>query len=840
MRPVELRLRNFRSYFGSETVLSFRDRRLVGIVGPIGSGKSSILDAISYALFGRTPTVARSTKTLINQRADDAAVALRFEVDRQLWEVVRSMRRRGQSQHALYRLDADTDSPGHAEKITGEGEVNERVVALIGLEFDAFNRSVLLAQGRFAEFLRAPPRERDSVLKGVFGHDRIDAMREAAKEAARVAAADAEKVAFQVAQLEEKATRLVAARAELVNWEQRLTALEKAEPEMAALDEKVAASQEALSGAGRRRTVLDGVAEGMPDQATTDAQLDSVEATAKRREEAAAALRTAAEAAKAAAEAANEVDTPAERDRLDDATRLLAVFEQARAALARASQASEQAQIDRVDTSAAFDRLTEQAAKTEADLSEARQRAADAARLVVQARDALHAAEHADMAATLRAGLEPGAPCPVCEQDVATVPTSHDAPAVEAATTRLAAATEAAATADATLEAATAQHSAAAAAVASAGTESERSALDAESAVLKVAEAKTGVDQAKKQLADVLGVVDDFGEALGARRRTLSEAAEVGSNARRALDAARLAHDEAVSADQAAQKTLSTLQVAIAQLTGRLGIEAAEDADQGAATLRAQVDSLRAAWLEQSQSVAAAVAEHTERIEALQGERASLLEDLTITTSFAEELGSARARTEERKSEITRLETELEASAELIEDRDTLVGRRDVMQRLASDLTDSRFIRFLLDEERAELADLGSEHLMRLTSGRYEFDRSGSFDIVDLAAADAVRKADSLSGGETFLASLGLALALAEMVARTGGRLESFFLDEGFGSLDPEHLDLAMEGIEALASDAADRLVVVVSHVPELRLRIEDLIELDRNPTTGDTRVVRA
>ena len=83
-----------------------------------------------------------------------------------------------------------------------------------------------------------------------------------------------------------------------------------------------------------------------------------------------------------------------------------------------------------------------------------------------------------------------------------------------------------------------------------------------------------------------------------------------------------------------------------------------------------------------------------------------------------------------------------------------------------------------------------------------------------------------------------MALALAELVARGGGRLDAFFLDEGFGALDPEHLDLAMEGIETLVSESGNRLVVVVSHVPELRHRIEDLIELDRSPTTGDTRVL--
>jgi exonuclease SbcC len=210
------------------------------------------------------------------------------------------------------------------------------------------------------------------------------------------------------------------------------------------------------------------------------------------------------------------------------------------------------------------------------------------------------------------------------------------------------------------------------------------------------------------------------------------------------------------------------------------------------------------------------------------------------TASLAEELGSTRARATERAAEIKRIEAELEAAQRLVADRDHLVARRDVMQRLAGDLTDSKFIRFLLDEERAVLSELGTEHLLRLTSGRYEFDDSGAFNIVDLTAADAVRKPDSLSGGETFLASLALALGLAEMVARTGGRLDAFFLDEGFGSLDPEHLDLAMEGIESLVADDNDRLVVVVSHVPELRHRLEDLIELDRSPTTGDTRVVRA
>jgi DNA repair protein SbcC/Rad50 len=95
-----------------------------------------------------------------------------------------------------------------------------------------------------------------------------------------------------------------------------------------------------------------------------------------------------------------------------------------------------------------------------------------------------------------------------------------------------------------------------------------------------------------------------------------------------------------------------------------------------------------------------------------------------------------------------------------------------------------------------------------------------------------------LSGGETFLASLALALALAQMVARGGGRLDAFFLDEGFGSLDPDHLDRAMEGIGRLVAGDDHRLVVLVSHVAEMREAVEDLIVLTKDQLTGDTVVI--
>ena len=94
MRPLELRLKGFRSY-REETGSTGAAAAWSGIVGPIGAGKSSILDAIAFALYGKTPTFERDTKSLINQTASECHVELRFEVDGQVWRAARGLRRKG-------------------------------------------------------------------------------------------------------------------------------------------------------------------------------------------------------------------------------------------------------------------------------------------------------------------------------------------------------------------------------------------------------------------------------------------------------------------------------------------------------------------------------------------------------------------------------------------------------------------------------------------------------------------------------------------------------------------------------------------------------------------------
>ena len=152
---------------------------------------------------------------------------------------------------------------------------------------------------------------------------------------------------------------------------------------------------------------------------------------------------------------------------------------------------------------------------------------------------------------------------------------------------------------------------------------------------------------------------------------------------------------------------------------------------------------------------------------------------------------------------------------------------------LATELQSSKFIEFVQQEAMNSLASDTSSWLDRFTNGRYELTvESGDFSVVDRLNGDEKRSVKTLSGGESFLTSLALALSLSEHLPELSGlgggmSLESLFLDEGFGTLDVESLDLAVQGLETLAGGS--RLVGVISHVGELGERIPDRIEVIKN-----------
>lgn len=838
MRPLELTIEGFRSYRGPVT-FDWRGRRLVGIVGPIGSGKSSVLDAVAFALYGKTPGVGNATRSLIHQLCDEAHVALTFQVDGDVWKAVRAPKRRGQSGHQLLRLASDGPGAESIETVTQETLVNARVEQLLGLDFQTFCRSVLLAQNRFSDFLKATRTERDRVLKGVFGYERLDAAKAAADRRLDRETVALEALVRERGTIDQARDRLDDARSRAHGAALEVKAFDDAAPEIARLNESLRAAKADSMNADERLGALEPLATSLPTTAESDELLDAAAETRSAVAKAKEAL-SAAEAARAACDA----ELASVRDRLGDRAQLRS-FEQLveqhdglAHEVERSSRTHAAAQAASADGAAALEDRRARSAAAAADAAGAEDRLQRASMATKHARDDLAAAQHAEMAHELRSELATGEPCPVCAQPVATLPQSRSAPDAIASARNAAARVEA-------LEA-------------TARTEREHMATAVGSAEASVAESERRVGELSEQVelsaadlrraeADLAAAKDRLAERLGdgeprelieARASELTAAEEVAELAASGVESARRGLDAVREQAEDSASSMSRLANDLASVWGALGaprsIETEPSALRGA--LVETGEELMSRLAGATQARAEAVERASSSVEAI----ALMMTDLGLDpgADFVAERAAAGARLAAALGAIEELETQVARSSNVEREAQETEARLALARRLTDDLKPARFLAFLLEEERAELAELGSGLFETLTDSNYRFAADDSFDILDLNAADRTRKADSLSGGETFLASLALALALAEMVARGGGRLDAFFLDEGFGSLDPEHLDRAMAGIERLVAEDDRRLVVLVSHVAEMREAIEDLIVLDKHDHTGDTVVV--
>ncbi|QYN37848.1 AAA family ATPase [Pseudonocardia sp. DSM 110487] len=188
---------------------------------------------------------------------------------------------------------------------------------------------------------------------------------------------------------------------------------------------------------------------------------------------------------------------------------------------------------------------------------------------------------------------------------------------------------------------------------------------------------------------------------------------------------------------------------------------------------------------------------------------------------------SAQERVAERRA----------AAARIRADRDEAESAQQVAKLLGSLLRSDGFPRWLVASALDALVADASESLAELSGGQFALTHEGGeFLVIDHADADARRPVKTLSGGETFQASLALALALsaqmAGLAAQGAARLESIFLDEGFGTLDEANLDVVASTLENLAT-RGDRMVGVVTHVPALAERVPVRFVVSRDQRTS-------
>ena len=551
MRPVRLDMDGFAS-FRDKTILDFTDTDYFVLVGATGAGKSTVIDAITFALYGTVPrwNDQRMITPALAPTATRCVVRLVFDADGQRYAVAREARRSGGktsrvSMHAsrLERLHDPDDLDGDGDVLAAESEVTKAVENLLGLSYDHFTTCVALPQGEFAEFLHAKPSDRQDILSSLLGYQLYDELQSRANSRAREkrAARDALEAALagydeateqQVSDLTGRADRLnqlqtwltgtglpnlkQAALAvtdtgdrldELAAQQQALAAVQ-VPPGVTALDADLAAAASTLTEATkvheaaeaadtraaemvsafrprhellRLRQQWDDLAKTNTDLPALDADVtDAVTAHGEAKQATEGAdqnterLRVAAERAADSADQAQQamivateqtatlatITIPHDLDELTTALTALrtrhaeldaetdAAEEAYRAAQAALGSAPSEATLStgRRPATIVYDALTadlaawndrDQAADAVATATDAVATATDA---LATARANLDAARLADEAGTLRAHLQPGQPCPVCEQLVKAVPAGHDTSHVAAAEKELASA----------------------------------------------------------------------------------------------------------------------------------------------------------------------------------------------------------------------------------------------------------------------------------------------------------------------------------------------------------------------------------------------------------------
>ena len=224
------------------------------------------------------------------------------------------------------------------------------------------------------------------------------------------------------------------------------------------------------------------------------------------------------------------------------------------------------------------------------------------------------------------------------------------------------------------------------------------------------------------------------------------------------------------------------------------------------------------------------------------------LEDrLHLLAEEKKEISKIRMNAAQKVSEITKTRQALKEKQEKQEQLSKEYGIVKDLDNLASGNNAKRLVfeQYVLSAYFEQVLEAANIRFDKMTAGRYEMFRSQevtdgrSKDSLEICVMDyytgKARPVKTLSGGESFKASLALALGLSDVIGRTNGgiQVETLFIDEGFGALDSESLEQACETLTTLVEK--DRLIGIMSHVAELRERFDNQIVIKK--TTSGSRI---
>lgn len=913
MRPIRIEMSAFGPYAGKQTIEMDRlgTSGIYLITGDTGAGKTTIFDAIVFALYGTASSDRRSGDMLRSRYAEPdtpTEVKLVFAYRNKEYEIRRNptyqrpkLRGEGMTQE---NASAELRLPG-GEILTRTGEVDEKIREILGMTRDQFMQIAMIAQGDFLKLLLAKTEERRKIFSSIFRTGRYARLEERLKQEARQARKTYDDLMREIGFEQERARLPEGTDRSGLRDEEYLQAIEKFRDEAGKRLEEGEKMQELLRGEldvlAARILAAEEQEKRKKALKETRQQWTKLQAAAEQRKrEMEAARSREPEAKEKEARLHVEQDRLQQYDRLEElkqqkteAEKKQALDEAARKKLEEARKVlTQQIQDCRqkikekealagkaAALSGEKERLRSQGAeynelKTLLEAYEEASEKWNRAAAIYQAACGKeqefgesyrrqHRAFLDDQAGILAAELAEDQPCPVCGSLHHPLPAvkTDDAPTretVEQSQKRWE-------------ESKTAMDEAGRKAAALRGTrdsslqhmEEKAKGLNmpTEPATLK----ETLMEEQKrfrskwKEVTEALAASEAAAEAkvvLEEKLETLQKKQEEDEEAYRKLEleSARL------------QEQIENLSANYSELKETLPYPDRESAGKAASLLDREIREIREAVQSAEENEKAAAC----RIQEAEGRMDELQKQIREGES-AEAMASVELQENQKKKKEEQLRLQAEAKEDnliwetnsaaagsirkLSGEREQAARKYSMLQNLADTANGNLSGKQRIQLETYVQQQLFDRILVRANT-RFRVMSGGQYDLVrrkeyqknqqsglDLDVVDhyngTTRSVSTLSGGESFMASLSLALGLSDEIQESAGgvQLDALFVDEGFGSLDEETLDQAMKAIQTLAEDGG-RIVGIISHVTELQNRIDRQLLVRKMKSGGSTATI--
>ena len=850
MLPISLSLSNFLSYRDAAPTLHLEGIRIACLCGPNGNGKSALLDAVTWALWGKAR--GQRHEQLLHHGQTEMQVELVFDVGSERYRVSRRYSQARRNPQSSLELAVQT-AGGEFRPITGDTirATEGQIERLINMDYGTFVNSAFLVQGRADEFTMATPGVRKDVLAKVLGLGRYDELADRARFRGRDARAKLDSNALALDRLRERAAKADETRAALAGAERDLV--------------EAVASANGL--AERLQLLRDKVAHLERRQAERDEQ----DALARR-----ARLRQAEEEAEAADLNRRLVGWQRTIERAGEIEQGIAALLEARARARSLTDAAQQALALQTELAPLENAIGQARTRLEGDIHTQRQHvdtqltpraeslptiqraqnelAKRQAAMEIRRNDAAQA-EQSHRQLTLEAqtlwrdneqieksGKETavklemldhehadGAACPLCSSQlgpdgVARIRSSYESE-IMALRQRYAA-------------------------------QKQR----AEALERQAGETATGMQQAQRELATEQQRIAEEQSRLNVQREEAEQAAEQLQQAVPLLreSEAAIANGAYAQEEQAAAQRLrgqlaalafdpAALKAAEAQV-GELGrweeerqalVIARDRMDDDAAALeRVRVRASEAANdASRAEQASAAIAEELAELPSWTAQRAQVEQELQAASAWRDSLQARKGSLENEMHQIAQAAADL-ADAEAR--RDTLTAEASAYAELALAFGKGGVQALLMEAAIPRMEDEANDLLRRMTDGRMTLKletqkerRSGgdAVETLEIVIADELgsRSYEMFSGGERFRIDFAVRIALSKVLAwRSGAPLPTLFIDEGFGTQDAEGRDRILEVIQAI-EDRFER-ILVITHMDDIKEAFPVRIEVTRGP----------